>query len=303
MVMGTKLPFAAGPSRGRDGKADAQHAAGMHPFRSKSAAGLGIILARHWGMSGSFSLWGLPPALAARAARVAPAIASAAERTGVDFRLLLETARLESGFNPEAKARTSSATGLFQFIDASWLETLARHGGKHGIDTKNSKQALGLRTNPEVASLMAAEFMADNGRTLEAALGRAASGVDLYLAHFLGAGGATRFLKRMQEAPSTIAADLFPKAAAANRGIFHGAQGPRSLADVHALFARKLGGDVPLSVPETGAPVPGVPASFAARLAAERESAGATAPDGSSRASDAALAAQAARLILAQLGA
>lgn len=249
----------------------------------------------------------LSPALQARAAAVAPAIAAAAAKTGVDFRALFETARLESGFNPTARARTSSATGLFQFLDSSWLETLARHGPKHGIAAEGRAQSLALRTDPGIASLMAAEFMAENGRKLESTLGRAASGVELYLAHFLGAGGAARFLQRMQEAPATIAAELFPKAAAANRSIFHGPSGPRSLGEVHALFARRLGMDVPLSAGTPGTSLPnvpggsGVPARLAETLAgAGKDGVGAgTLP----RAMEAELAARAARLILAQLGA
>lgn len=277
----------------------------MHPFRRQFPAGFGIILATPLPMSALPSLSGLPPALAARAASVAPAIAAAARKTGVDFATLLETARLESGFNPTARARTSSATGLFQFLDSSWLATIARHGAKHGIDVRDRAQALALRTNPDVASLMAAEHMADNARALEAALGTTASSVDLYLAHFLGAGGAARFLKQLRETPDAIAAHLFPRAAAANRSIFHASEGPRSLVEVHALFARRLGIDVPAAAQGSGNSVPDLPDALARRLGAGRTH---RAPDGMSEAgeavpTEATAAARAARLILAHLGA
>ncbi|HCH95135.1 MAG TPA: lytic transglycosylase, partial [Erythrobacter sp.] len=62
------------------------------------------------------------------------AIARAATRTGVDFDYLLAQAKLESGLDPSAKAGTSSATGLYQFIDSTWLRTLDRHGAKHGME-------------------------------------------------------------------------------------------------------------------------------------------------------------------------
>ena len=52
-------------------------------------------------------------------ADVRGAIARASESTGVDFDYLLAQARLESGLNPDAKARSSSATGLYQFIDST----------------------------------------------------------------------------------------------------------------------------------------------------------------------------------------
>ncbi|WP_448580214.1 transglycosylase SLT domain-containing protein [Thermaurantiacus sp.] len=256
-------------------------------------------------MSALSSLSGLPPALATRAASVAPAIAAAARKTGVDFATLLETARLESGFNPTARARTSSATGLFQFLDSSWLATLARHGAKHGIDVRDRAQALALRMNPEVASLMAAEHMADNARALEAALGTAASSVDLYLAHFLGASGAARFLKQLRETPDAVAAQLFPRAAAANRSIFYASEGPRSMAEVHALFARRLGIDVPAAAQGSGNSVPGLAQALARRPGARPAD---RAPEGvpetrESGAAEASAAARAARLILAQLGA
>lgn len=197
--------------------------------------------------------------LGAAAARVAPAIARAAERVGEDFRTLLNTARLESGFDPSARARTSSATGLFQFLESTWLELLARHGPKHGIGPAPRAAALALRHDPEVASLMAAEFLAENRRHLEAALGRAASAADLYLAHFLGAGGAVRFLAAMAADPGRAAADLFPRAAAANRPIFFSAGVPRSLAEVHGLFARRLGAEGGTGVPHAGAGGTGTP--------------------------------------------
>jgi hypothetical protein len=195
---------------------------------------------------------GLPAAAAARAATVISAITAAAERTGTRFEALFHTARLESGFNPEARARSSSATGLFQFIDSTWLSMLERHGKAHGLHASNRAQALELRKDPLAAALMAAEHMADNGRRIAQALGREADATDLYLAHFLGPQGAVRFLSRLAEAPDTPAASLFPRAAGANRPIFFQQGLPRSLAEVHALFARRLGAsNSPAAIPDT----------------------------------------------------
>lgn len=176
------------------------------------------------------------------AAAVLPWIAQAAERTGIEFDALFRTARLESGFDPAARARTSSATGLYQFIESTWLETLARHGRKHGIVVGTRSAALALRNDPGISALMAGEHMAENRRHLEAGLGRAATSLDLYLAHFLGPGGALAFLKMLATDPERTAADVLPAAARANRAIFHAPGGAaRSLADVHALLARRFG--------------------------------------------------------------
>jgi hypothetical protein len=192
-------------------------------------------------MSGTSAHFDLSAPLARAAQAVVPAISAAVARTGVDFNALFHTARLESGFNPLAKARTSSATGLFQFTESTWLATLGRHGARLGLTADSRDQALALRKDPAAASLMAAAHMADNAKALQARLGRAVSTVDLYMAHFLGVGGAARFLTTLAEAPSTPAAALLPSAAAANRSIFYEEAAARTVRQVHDLFARRLG--------------------------------------------------------------
>lgn len=195
--------------------------------------------------------------------RVRAAIAQAASRTGVDFDYLYNQARIESSLDPEARARTSSAAGLYQFTKQTWLQVVKNHGAEHGlgwaaeaidksgagysVDDPAMRTAIdNLRYDPELASTMAGEFAADNRDKLEGALGRPAESVDLYLAHFLGAKGATDFLAAYDADPSMAAAPLFPAAAAANRSIFYGPGGsPRSLGEIRGNFATKLGGSTP----------------------------------------------------------
>ncbi len=195
-------------------------------------------------------------------ARVQRAIAEASNRTGIDFDYLFSQARLESNFNPSARARTSSASGLYQFTKQTWLNTVKLHGTKHGLGwaanaiSQNSKgysfvsdreqraEILALRNNPEIAAVMAAEFAADNRKHLVEQTGRQPEEVDLYLAHFLGAGGASRFLKAMDSNPAQPAATLFPKAAAANRSVFYEKSGKaRSLSELRSSFQTKLDAD------------------------------------------------------------
>ncbi len=192
--------------------------------------------------------------------RIQSAIAQASSRTGIDFDYLLGQARLESGLNANARAGTSSASGLYQFIEQSWLAVVKQHGAEHGLgwaadsigrgangrlgvgDPSMRQAILNLRNDPAAASLMAAEHASDNKDALEASLGRPATGTDLYMAHFLGLGGARKFLSTMQAEPGATAAHLFPAAAAANRGVFYSSGGqPRSLAEVYDRFAAKLG--------------------------------------------------------------
>ena len=227
----------------------------------------------------------LPPEISAasgagRRGAVVGAIADAARATGVDFSYLLGQARIESGLNPSARARTSSATGLYQFIDQSWLAVVDRHGERHGLggaaaaisqgsdgryrvaDPATRTQILALRNDPAIAARMAAEHAADNRAYLESRTGRTAAPVDLYLAHFLGAGGASRFLRAHAATPGASAAALFPRAAAANRPVFYDRSGTeRSLDAVRTLFAQRLdnASDAPLPAAPTEGAEDGAP--------------------------------------------
>lgn len=264
--------------------------------------------------------YALSESLSRAAGRVMPALQAAAARTGMDFNALLRTAKVESGFDPTARAATSSASGLFQFIDSTWLNTLRKYGARHGISAGSRTEALALRDDPYVSSLMAAEHMAENRQFLERSLGRAAGTSDLYMAHFLGAGGALRFLRNLESQPSMAAADLLPAAARANRAIFFDKGAPRSLAEVHGLLARRLG--LPADarpvggtgVPLAGTPVPspaslpaGLPPDIAARIAGIITQAGLaegkTAETPAMQPIDPRHAAQIAYLALAELGA
>jgi Transglycosylase SLT domain len=197
-------------------------------------------------------------------AQVRQAIYNAASATGVDFGYLVNQARVESGFNPQAQARTSSATGLYQFIEQSWLGVVAKHGDAHGLgwaasaitrgsdgryrvaDPVTRQAILDLRRDPHAAASMAAAFASDNKDYLEDRLGHDVAPVDLYLAHFLGAGGAAKFLRKFEDNPDADAAALFPAAARSNRAVFYDRAGSaRSLSEVRARFAAKFDGAAP----------------------------------------------------------
>lgn len=185
--------------------------------------------------------------------RVRGAIARAAQRSGVDFDYLLAQARIESSLDPAARAATSSAAGLYQFTQGTWLRTLEAHGAEHGLgwasdaiaggkvrDPAMRSAVMALRFDPDAAATMAAELAQDNAAALTPILGRAPDATELYLAHFLGAGGAGQFLAALQSDPGQSAAALMPKAAAANRAIFFDAGAPRSVAQVMDLLRGKV---------------------------------------------------------------
>ena len=175
---------------------------------------------------------------------VLSAIEKASAKTGVDFAYLVQQAHAESSFNPNAKAKTSSATGLYQFIEQTWLNTIEKHGYKHGISTegKSRQQILNMRKDPEIASNMAAEFASDNEKFLRDHWGGDIGATELYLAHFLGASGAAGFLNVRDENPQQTAAYVFPEAAKANRNVFYepSTGRARSMDEIYAFFDRKF---------------------------------------------------------------
>ena len=144
--------------------------------------------------------------------KVAGSIKQAASTTGASFEYLLTTAKMESDFNPKAGASTSSAHGLFQFIDQTWLGTVKEAGSQLGYGkyadaiTKNSDGSysvsdpsartaiLKLRDDPDAASSMAAVLSQSNSFKLTGKLGRRPSDAELYMAHFMGVGGATKLI-------------------------------------------------------------------------------------------------------------
>jgi hypothetical protein len=169
---------------------------------------------------------------------VRAAIQRAARATGVDFSLLVETARRESALNPNARAGTSSATGLFQFIESTWLDMVRRHGSSHGLATQSAalrqgadaetrREILALRNDPELSARMAGELARENAATLQTRLGRAPNAGELYAAHVMGPGGAVRLIEAAQRGTPDAAA-IVPREAAANRGLFYSNGAPRS---------------------------------------------------------------------------
>lgn len=146
--------------------------------------------------------------------------------------------------DPAAKARTSSAGGLFQFIESTWINTVDRHGEALGVGSGSDgsrSQIMAMRFDPRAASLMAGALANDNKAALSGVLGRQPDSTELYMAHFLGAGGAGKFLRQLQTNPDVSAAAILPGPAEANRSIFYDSGGAaRSVGDVMGLMRGKM---------------------------------------------------------------
>jgi hypothetical protein len=194
------------------------------------------------------------------------AIKRAASATGVDFSFLMRTARRESGFDSGAHASTSSAAGLFQFVEQTWLAALKRHGAAHGYaryadliaqgsdgkyyvpqGSEARKIIMDLRYDPHAAAVMAGELASDHAAYLRGRVGREPTGGELYAAHFLGPQGSAKLIEAYNSNPNVTAASLLPDAAGSNHGVFYRNGRALTVAEVYANLSR-TGGDVAVQV-------------------------------------------------------
>src|SRR3954469_7043952 len=153
---------------------------------------------------------------------LAETVVRAAQVTGVDPAYMMALADKESSLLPEIKARTSSAEGLFQFLEGTWLEVLRRYGPKHGYaaeaeaiqivqgrpvvsDKDERDRILKLRRDPYLSALMAGEMINTHRDILAGQVARDPSFAELYMAHFLGVQGASRFVALLSGQPDKSA--------------------------------------------------------------------------------------------------
>lgn len=192
------------------------------------------------------------------AAAIVGAIRDAARATGASFQYLLATAQVKSSLNATATVSTSSAKGLFQFVDQTWLATMKQAGpalgygkyadaivqtptGNYAVpDPAMRREILALRDDPVANAALAGAFTQQNAALLTQRIGRTPTEGELYIAHFLGAGGGAQLINLASQNPNATAASIFPSAAKANPTIFYDRQGhARSAAEVyHVLVAR-----------------------------------------------------------------
>ena len=199
---------------------------------------------------------------------------SAGTKSGVDFDYLLRTAVRESSLNPNAKASSSTAVGLFQFLESTWLQVMKDEGPRLGYqayadaitesgdgdfvikDPKLRGEVLKLREDPQIAADLAAAFTRNNGTYLHEKFGRMPSPGELYIAHFLGPRGAEKMFTAGLADPDQIAAKLFPKQAKANPTIFYDDGQARTIRQVYKALVQKH---------EGGSAAAGADAAFAAQ--------------------------------------
>lgn len=167
------------------------------------------------------------------------AIQLASHRTKISTDYLITTAYMEAHFDANARSATSSAAGMYQFIDSTWLQLMAEHGHDYGwagfaqeiACTPSGRckykgrdgltKVMDLRYDGMTATFLSAELARSNKADMERALARKVTDSELYLAHVLGSAGAITLIKAKEAGSSDTAASLFPAAADANRSLFY----------------------------------------------------------------------------------
>ncbi len=195
--------------------------------------------------------------------QIGAALARASKATGVDFEYLVDTALRESNLKTSAKSNSSSATGLFQFIDQTWLSTVKEFGPKFGLQRYSDaiertpsgrhivsspalkREILALRTDPEVSAVMAGAYAGKSAAYLKEVLGREPRQGEVYIAHFLGLKGGAELVLAAGQKPDVSAAALFPAAARSNRSIFYNKRGQaRNVAEVYNTLISKHSSEI-----------------------------------------------------------
>jgi len=152
---------------------------------------------------------------------------SAPMRTPDTF--LDRVAMAESSGNPNARAKTSSASGLYQFTDPTWKGMVKNYGAQTGITMAD-------KNNPEKQRIMA-ELLTKENTNMYKQAGIIPDETDLYMAHFLGGPSAVKARKNM----TAVGAELFPAAAQANKNIFYKNGRPRTVEEIRSLLGSKVG--------------------------------------------------------------
>lgn len=186
---------------------------------------------------------------------IVDSIRRAASRAKVDPVMLMAIADKESAFATDVKASTSSATGLFQFIESTWLRAIRDFGPRYGLDADAAlvegpdekpvvadagerARILDMRNYPYLSALMAAECLKSARNRLANVVGREPTVGETYLTHFLGSQSAELFMQKLVAQPKVAAASVFKAPAKANKPIFYAGKRGKALtiANVHEKF-------------------------------------------------------------------
>lgn len=148
-------------------------------------------------------------------------------KVDVDPKYYERLAQVESSNNPNAKAATSSAAGLYQFTEGTWKEHVSRAGLDYNLND---------RFDPKKSRDIVERFTKQNEKYLKKALGREPDQGELYLSHFAGMGGARKILLNPDEPIENI---LSADAIKANKVLFE-REGITKGKDMYRWAAKKF---------------------------------------------------------------
>lgn len=153
------------------------------------------------------------------------AIQNASLKYKIPLNYMLALAAKESNFDPLAKAKTSSATGLYQFIKATWTSLWK--------DAKTPPQP----TDPYASADAAARFI----KQIQIKL-NTDDPASLYLGHFLGPEGASDLLAAYKKNSDTSVLEIIHEAQLkANRSIFYKDDKPKTVEDIYLWSQNSIG--------------------------------------------------------------
>ena len=170
-----------------------------------------------------------------------------AQARGLDPEIAVRIAQVESSMDPSAKAKTSSAQGLFQVVDSTWKQFGGKPGKKADVD-ENIRVGLNI--------------LESNTKSLKNALGREPSATELYAAHFLGAQGAKTLLTAAPDTP--VSQLLSQRAIKANPSMLK----DKNVEQLLGILNTKMG--APAAAVAAAPPTPAAPMPAAAAGAPKR---------------------------------
>lgn len=125
--------------------------------------------------------------------------------------------------NPDAQNPRSSATGLMQFTEDTWLSMLSRHGRQYGLperlataivrrpngsyavrDRAARDELMRLRNSGEWSAIMGGHLFHEEAETMQRVRGRPVQVNEVYLGHFMGGNVAGQWIRMLDQGRGNV---------------------------------------------------------------------------------------------------
>lgn len=201
--------------------------------------------------------------------RLSASIYKASAKTGVDFELMVLKARMESDYGRATIAQHTSARGVFQYIEPTWLTLMRRYGDEigYGHYAKAIKRAkypglpyiegnnpylkaeiLALRHDLDASAMLQAYQVREETDVIKSMKRGRVTATDHYIVHMLGVPLAKEFFKMRAHAPQSSPArsrtPAMREAASLNRAFFYSGKRPLAAREVYAKYEARVGKEI-----------------------------------------------------------